>query len=77
MSTPPVLTLEEVAEVCGVSLGSVRRWLAEHNLPAATVGLKRRLVFPAKLKAWAAEQGIDLLADPATVAQPWPRRPAA
>ena len=37
-SSPRLLTIEEVAKICGVSSRSVRRWIDRDELPAVRIG---------------------------------------
>lgn len=75
-TTPPVLTVPEAAQCCGVTSSTIRRWLAydDDPLPSRTIGQLTRVVMPADLAAWSAKRGQLLLLDPSDVAKPWPRR---
>lgn len=80
MATEPILTLDEVAGLCGVATVSVRRWLAADAtpLPSQWLGRSMRVVRPEALVRWAEERSMILLGDPHEVAKPWPRdQPAA
>jgi len=42
-SLTPLLTLEDAAEHCRVSIKTVRRWIDTHELPAAKLGNQWRI----------------------------------
>jgi hypothetical protein len=72
--TDPVLTVEEAAQICVVTHGSLRKWLHRERdpLPSLRAGTSI-VILPQALADWAAAEGRLLACDPHQVAKPWPR----
>jgi excisionase family DNA binding protein len=79
LQTEPILTVDEVADVCGVSRQAVHRWLVDEvaPLPSMRIGGGRRVIKPADLAEYAQGRSMMLLGDPHALAKPWPRPDAA
>ena len=77
MQSDPVLTIEEVADLCGVSRRTVDRWVAtdgDDRLESMLIGLgATRIVRPEVLAEFAEQRTMLLMGDPHKVARPWPR----
>lgn len=73
--TPPLLTVQEAAEVMGVSAATINRWATQVDdpLPSRFINRLRRVVFPGDLVSWCTRHNVQPLIDPSDVAQPWPR----
>lgn len=72
-----MLTIEEVAKVCGVARRTVDRWTAgDRPLKTYTIGQRLLVVLPADLVAFATACGMLLVSDPHAAARPWPRAQA-
>ncbi len=60
----------ELAELMGVSIGTVKRWTRE-GLPSETWGMRVRRYLPSQALAWARQRGRSTLGPPN---QPTPDR---